>query len=113
MSLCIDDRYITGLFAFGRWFNVKQGSVGIDAYQFRYWEENPEPNENFFDGHFTDYEMGAHYVAEYAGGAYGEDSRRGWKNPSSHTGICFTDTDTNERVSFSLLEVKAFREMRP
>ena len=113
MSLCIDDRFITGLFAFGQWFNVKKGSVGIDAYEFRYWEENPEPGEGAGDCHCTDYSMGAQYVAEYAGGAYGEHSKGRWSNPSGHTGICFTDTDTNERVSFSLLEVKAFREMRP
>lgn len=112
MSLVIDDRLITGLFAFGRWFNVKQGSVGIDSYQFRYWVENPDPDDEW-NGVFTDYEMGAHYVAESAGEAYGEDYGQRWKNPTGQTGICFTDTDTNERVSFSLLEVKAFREKRP
>ena len=113
MSFSIDDRCITGILAFDRWFNVKKGSVIIDAYAFRYWEQNPKLDDNYDDYHFTDYQMGAHYVAQHACGTYGGDPKRKWMNPSGPTGICFIDADTNERVIFSLLEVKAFREMRP
>ena len=113
MSLSIDDRHITGLFAFDQWFKVKKGSVCLDSYEFCYWEENPEPGEGIYDCEHTYFQMGAHYAAEYAGGAYGEHSKGRWINPSGSTGICFTDADTNERISFALLEVKAFREMRP
>lgn len=59
MSLSIDDRYITGLFAFDRWFKVKKGSVCVDAYDFCYWDENPEPGEGFYDCEHTYFQMGA------------------------------------------------------
>ena len=109
MSLCIDDRFITGLFAFGQWFNVKKGSIGIDAYEFCYWEENPGPGEGIYDCSHIYYQMGAHYAAKHEVGAFDKTKGR-WSKPSGNTGICFTDADTNERISFALLEVKAFRE---
>ena len=115
MSLAIDDRHITGLFAFGQWFKVKKGSVCIDAYEFVYWDENPEPGKepNPYKIRHTYYEMGAVYNADrpglYKAERY-EKTLGGWENPSGHTGIGFIDADTNERVSFALLEVKAFRE---
>ena len=115
MSLSIDDRYITGLFAFDQWVKVKKGSVLIDAYEFVYWDENPEAGKepNPYKIRHTYYEMGAVYNADRPGLYKSERFKAtlgGSESPSGNTGIAFTDADTNERISFALLEVKAFRE---
>ena len=112
MSLSIDDRFITGLFAFDQWFKVKKGSVCVDSYEFLYWEENPDPGEGVYDCYHISYQMGAHYAAKHEVRTFDTKTKGRWINPSGATGITFIDADTDERVSFALLEVKAFREDR-
>jgi hypothetical protein len=113
MSLCIDSRYITGIYALGQWFKVKKNTIDVDAFQFTNWEES-EPHEgNRLNGAFTDYEMGDLYPqSQGQRGRYRDDSPGCFACPTGSTGICFIDADTGERVSFSMMEVRAFREDR-
>ena len=109
MSLCIDDRYVTGIYALGQWFKVQQGSILIDAFEFTSWDDLGEDLSRLRDPH-TNYQMGHCYseVDQYANNGY--PSRI--QVPTGMTGISFIDTDTGERVSFSLMEVRAFRDRR-
>jgi len=113
MSLNIDSRYITGIYALGQWFNVKPNSVDVDAYEFINWEDDLEPGQRRdWDIQGTCYQMGSIYPDREGPscGMFGERSRLSWANPCGHHGITFLDADTGERVSFSLAEVRAFRE---
>jgi len=114
MSLAIDSRYITGIYALGQWFKVKKGTVEVDAYEFTDWEE-PDPHDgNRWEVAHTNYQLGELYADTKAYRAtYGENSRARFASPSGCHGISFVDTDTGERVSFSMMEVRAFREERP
>lgn len=115
MSLSIDSRYITGVYALGQWFKVKPDTVDVDAFQFRNWEEQSPHDGKAWTVQHTDYEMGALYPSKQnrKGGGYSEHSRGSWTTPCGCDGISFIDADTGERVSFSLVEVRAFREVRP
>lgn len=119
MSLNIDSRHITGIYALGQWFNVRPNTVDVDAYEFINWEEDLEPDErpDAWNSQATVYQMGG-YVPEPSSleptrGDYGPNSRKTWAIPRGGDGIRFIDADTGERVSFSLVEVRAFRERRP
>lgn len=115
MSLCIDSRYITGIYALGQWFKVVPDTFGIDAYQLTDWDDTADGVGSRHDTGFTDYEMGALYLAvepAYESGQY-ENLRGTWETPHGCAGVSFIDADTSERVSFSLMEVKGFREKRP
>jgi hypothetical protein len=113
MSLSIDSRYITGIYALGQWFKVKKDSVDVDAFEFTNWEE-PEPHDgNRWNVAHTDYTMGSLYPEQKgASGRYRPDSRACFATPTGSTGISFIDASTGERVSFSLMEVRAFREVQ-
>jgi hypothetical protein len=115
MSLSIDSRFITGIYALGQWFNVVPDSVDVDAYEFINWHERFGLRPASVDDSGTSYQMGSTYPDREGRsvGNYGENCRIIWANPSGSSGITFIDADTGERVSFSLLEVKAFREKRP
>lgn len=115
MSLGIDSRYITGIYALGQWFKVKKDSIDVDAFQFTNWEESSPHSGNTWEVVHTDYEMGSLYPEPDSpkAGSYGEHSRGRWQKPSGHQGITFIDASTGEQVSFSLMEVRAFREKRP
>ena len=116
MSLNIDSRYITGIYALGQWFKVKANTIDVDAYEFCNWLDT-DPDDHAWDEEATVYQMGAAYQASDPSvpscGSFGDNSRKTWQNPSGYSGITFIDEETGERVSFSLLEVKAFRERRP
>jgi hypothetical protein len=115
MSLAIDSRYITGIYALGQWFRAEKGSVGIDAFEFTNWEEHEPRAGNIYEHRHTDYMMGDIYPErEGCSGRYSTDgtSYGYYASPQGCHGIAFTDADTGERVSFSLMEVRAFREMR-
>ena len=116
MSLSIDSRYITGIYALGQWFKVKKDSVDVDAFEFTNWEERSPHSGDTYTVHHTDYIMGSLYLKNRDGsqcGTHGPNSRGSWANPGGCDGISFIDDATNERVSFSLMEVRAFREARP
>lgn len=115
MSLQIDSRYITGIYALSQWFKVVPDTFGIDAYELTAWDGRAEQVENVPMIGYTDYIMGELYRSvqpEYESGRW-PHTGGGWANPSGSAGVCFTDAETGERVSFSLMEVKAFREKRP
>jgi hypothetical protein len=114
MSLNIDSRFITGIYALGQWFNVKPNSVGVDAYEFVDWDERFEADESIFDQPGTSYQMGDVYPESRNGcGNYGPHSRLTYASGASgHHGITFIDAKTGDRISFSLAEVRAFREVR-
>jgi hypothetical protein len=115
MSLLIDSRFITGIYALDQWFKVVPDSVEVDAYEFINWDDRFGDRPAKWDDRGTTYQMGSSYPEREGPncGTYGENSRLSWANPAGSSGITFTDADTGERVSFSLLEVKAFREKRP
>ena len=126
MSLSIDNRRISGIYALGQWFKVKPGTFWIDAYDFVCLEEhcpfgNEQDNRDRFDDgsyprqpHSTCYSMGALYPERERSDfpqPGGNQSRMTFSNPSGHHGVQFIDDETEEVVSFSLLEVRAFREL--
>jgi hypothetical protein len=113
MSLEIDSRYITGIYALRQWFKVKKDSVEVDAFEFTNWEEESPHNGDINSVTHTDYILGSLYPspAEPHCGDYGVCGA--WVKPDGCHGISFIDAVTNERVSFSLMEVRAFREERP
>ena len=121
MSLNIDTRTIVGIYALNQWFDVKPFSVWIEAYDL--CDVNPhltfKETEMGLPGHgeVTVYNMGELYrdfkdrpcMIERRS----EDEAR-FENPSSSHGITAilendSDTQINERIYFSLLEVKAFK----
>ena len=113
MSLCIDSRYITGIYALGQWFKVQKGTVDVDAFEFTNWEEDDPHDGSRFRTQHTNYILGGLYP-ETTGkcGRYTDDSPAYYSPPAGHAGITFTDADTGERISFSMMEVRAFREVR-
>jgi hypothetical protein len=114
MSLAIDSRYITGIYALGQWFKVKKGTVGIDAFEFTDWEEHEPRAGNIYEHRYTDYMIGDLYQdTDGSSGRYAQEgtSHGYFTSPKGCHGIAFTDADTGERVSFSLVEVRAFREV--
>jgi hypothetical protein len=114
MSLSIDSRFITGIYALGQWFNVKPNSVGVDAYEFIDWQESFGPDESTFDQPGTCFQMGDFYPEPKNGcGSYGPHSRLTFASPAGHHGITFIDAKTGDHVSFSLCEIRAFKERRP
>ena len=122
MSLSIDSRYITGIYALGQWFKVKKDTVDVDAFEFVNWQEESPHDANYWNTPHHDYSMGSVYKRlsadgqwvepECDGGRYRPDSQGYWSTVTGNQGITFIDADTGERVSFSLMEVRAFREVR-
>lgn len=121
MSLSIDSRYITGIYALGQWFKVKKDTVDVDAFELINWEEDSAHDANFWNTPHHDYSMGSIYKRLSADGQWVEPEHDGakypdckgcWSNVTGYQGIAFIDADTGERVSFSLMEVRAFRENR-
>ena len=97
MSLSINPDNITAIYAHGQWFNVKPGTVCIDSYE-------------LYDREFEDsYMMGNYLNAEYARFDI-PDSNFTSICPCGATGIQFVEQKTNARVSFALMEVRAFKE---
>ena len=114
MSLHIDSRFITGIYALGQWFNVKPNSVDVDAYEFVNWDERFEPDQSIFNQPGTSYQMGDLYPESRNGcGDYGPHSRLRFAScASGYHGITFIDAKTGDCISFSLAEVRAFKERR-
>jgi hypothetical protein len=97
MSLSINPDSITAIYAHGQWFDVKPGTVCIDAYELH-------------DRELQDcYMMGNYLNAEYASFSI-PGSNFTAICPCGATGIQFVEQKTNARVSFALVEVRAFKE---
>lgn len=114
MSLSIDSRCITAIYALGQWFEVEEDSVDVDAYEFINQEDETEYiKKSKYETHKTLYAMGSLYDESEPpplGGRFEGTDRFYYANPQGCHGITFIEKGTNNRVSFSLLEVKAFKE---
>jgi hypothetical protein len=112
MSIALDTRHITEIYALGQWFKVKKGTLCVDAYELRDYVGcigNPEE----LKASFTDYLMGSVYNKnnqEQSCKSYGPNSAGVCSTVSTFDGVVFIEEDTEKRVAFSLLEVKAFKE---
>jgi hypothetical protein len=97
MSLSINPDKITGIYAHGQWFDVKPGTVWIDSYEL--YDRESE----------TSYMMGNYLNAEYASFII-PGSNFTSICPCGATGIQFIEQKTSTRISFALMEVRAFKE---
>ena len=130
MSLSIDTRRISGIYALGQWFQVKINSVYLDAFElwdieefcpFGNEQDNRDPERRKRDDvdgyyprqpHTAYYTMGSLYEEsepEFKSHTFENSARVRMLTPSGATGISFVDAITEEEVSFSLMECKAFR----
>ena len=117
MSLSIDTEKIVTVYALGEWHPVVPGSVNIDAYQLKHYQENPLARmrcEGDGRGHATDfYDMGTLYNStqpefESLWMNKGHDERmHRCLTPSGMAGFSFM-TPEGTFKAFSLVECKAF-----
>ena len=116
MSLCIDDRIVTGVYALNQWFDVLPGSISIDAYEFSYYQEHvPFGQEDFYSKLQDVYPLGDMYKDLTKGkmgtGAYGrcDNGCITFCPPSPYDGFSFKSKLTNETIAFPITEIKAFK----
>lgn len=130
MSLSIDTRRISAVFAFGQWLKVKPNTFCLDSFELWDIEEdcpfgnehdNRSPRDRDLDDrdgyhprqpHTAYYEMGKLYEGaepEFRSSMLGDTNRVRMLTPSGSTGVRFIDPDTDEEVFFSLMECKGFR----
>lgn len=112
MAIPLNNHDITGVFALGQWFKVQRGTFYIDAYNLRVWHTDEEDKVSIYADLHDDYELGALYEGnqpEFRSGHYSA-SRGTYQTPQGNCACCFFDEETGERISFSLMEVRAFRE---
>ena len=130
MSLAIDTRRISGVFALNQWFEVSPNTFCLDAFELWDIEEdcpfgNEQDNRSQRDRDLDDrdgyhprqphtayYEMGRLYEGaepEFQARMLGDTNRVRMLTPSGSTGVRFIDSTTDEEVFFSLMECKGFR----
>jgi hypothetical protein len=122
MSLSIDTRRISAVYALGQWFNVKFNTFFIDAYELRDIEEScPFGNEHSNpldltcdsrEPHTTYYQMGGIHKKsepESQSFVFQNSPRSKIVSLSSDQGVGFIDAKTKETVYFALMEIRAFR----
>jgi len=128
MSLSIDTRRISGIYALGQWFKVVPDSFWIDAFELRHINEhcpfgNEDDNRSQTDKerdgynrqrqpHTNWYALGRlyeHTEPEYHSDTIGDANRITIQSPQGHDGVGFIDADTCESVYLSLIECRAFR----
>jgi hypothetical protein len=97
MSLSINPERITGIYAHNQWFEVKPGTVCIDSYELYDREsETSYMMGNYLDSEYTSFSLpGSNFTSICPCGA---------------TGIQFIEQKTSARISFALMEVRAFKE---
>ena len=116
MSFSIDSRYITGIYALGQWFSVKSDTLEIDSFILTQWRDKSPLRGDPTLAPYSDYAMGDIYPDDQDAHTFSHDGdgfQGGLHSPRGVDGVSFIDADTGERVSFSLMEVRAFREVRP
>ncbi len=115
MSLAIDSRSITAVYALGQWFEIEPDSFATDSFQLVSWMGYADDVEKYGDDYERDvFDMGAIYhqsEPEPRSRGY-ENSKATFMNPQGCIGVCFTEKKTKQRVSFSLMEIRAFKEDR-
>ena len=102
MSLFIRASRVVGIYAFGQWFEVEEGTLDFDAYDLAFEDE--------VDDFRYYYEMGAAYGPPQEIKHYRFESSEHMPI-SPHLGIAFHEKGTCRRISFSTVEVKAFKEL--
>jgi hypothetical protein len=117
MSLNIDSRSITGVYALGQWFEIEPDSFGVDAFELQNWAGDADDVARYGEeGIDSDlYVLGTLYSSSeptYKCDRPAAGSRCYSKTPQGCDGVCFIEKGTNTRVSLSLMEIKAFREDR-
>jgi hypothetical protein len=122
MSLSIDTRRISSVYALGQWFPVKLNTFFIDAYELKDIEEScPFGNESNNprsltddprEPHATYYEMGGLYKKdepEFNSITFSNSPRTKLTTIAGSQGVGFIDSSTGETVYFSIMEIRAFR----
>lgn len=122
MSLFIDSRKIIGVYALGQWFNIKPDTFAHDSYELICWQEDVpfgnelnnkySPDDLDRQPHSICFAMGDLYEHIEPTGltGYQGDGRMSYKTPRGCDGITFIDADTGNKISMSLIEIKAFKE---
>jgi hypothetical protein len=114
MSLSIDCRCITAIYALGQWFEVVPDSLDVDAYELVNWRARAEvvKREGEDEIGYDLYTLG-HLYPEGGGAVTRFPYAKVYQTtPSGNHGITFIEKKSKQRVSFCLLEVKAFKEDR-
>ena len=99
----IQSEAITGLYAFNQWFEVKQGSLEVEVYELMV---------DVNDKRSICYLMGASYPEKDPNIISSPilPKRIHECNATGSIAITFIDAKSGNRISFSLVEVKAFIE---
>jgi len=119
MSLAIETRAVVGIYALGQWFKVKPFTIDIDAYELCFADSGLAFSETEFgtDGNryntyiqlgdlYRDFEWSPLKMPPQ------HPDEASFKNPSPFEGISAVldnGAEPEERIAFSLLEVKAFK----
>lgn len=113
MSLSIDSRSITAVYALGQWFEIEPDSFCTDAFELVSWMGDADAVAKYGEAIERDvYSMGALYAAnepEYQS-MRSPGSRATFLNPRGNVGVCFIEKRTRQRISLSIMEIRAFRE---
>lgn len=118
MSLAIDSRRISGVYALDQWFKVKINSFSLDDYELMDYYERQQFGEEYtsYDGEFR---RNTRYDWYCLGKAYPQieqtvspgDGYSREAHMSGFAGAQWTDAETGETVSMSLMEIKAWRQV--
>lgn len=114
MSLSIDSRCITEIYALGQWFEIVPDSLDVDSFELVNWRSNAEVVKRVGEDEigYELFSLGNLYPE--GGGAVTRfpNTKIYYTVPCGHHGITFIEKKSKQKVSFSLLEVKAFKEDR-
>jgi len=124
MSLAIETRAVVGIYALGQWFKVKPFTIDIDAYELCFADPGMAFSETEFgtDGNrYNTYIQLSYLYPDFEwtppvtlGVTQHHDEAR-FENPSPSQGISAVldnGAEPEERIAFSLIEVKAFKYLR-
>ena len=119
MSLAIETRAVIGIYALGQWFKVKPFTIGIDAYELCYADPGLAFSETQFGTRGNKYKTYIQLSDLYRdfewrplGLPPQHPDEASFKNPSPSEGISAVldnGAEPEERIAFSILEVKAFK----
>jgi hypothetical protein len=119
MSLAIETRAVVGIYALGQWFKVKPFTIGIDAYELCYADPGLAFSETKFGTRGNKYKTYIQLSDLYRDFEWRplalfpqHPDEASFKNPSPSEGISAVldnGAEPEERIAFSILEVKAFK----
>ena len=119
MSLAIETRAVIGIYALGQWFKVKPFTICIDAYELCYVDSGLAFSETQFGTRENKYRTYIQLSDLYRDFEWRplelppqHPDEASFKNPSPSEGISAVldnGAEPEERIAFSILEVKAFK----